>query len=164
MLANEEQEFIKAEVPMLYSFILGEDMSELGEFGVIVGSLQKLILTTLGKMCKYDSQMGDKNDQGQEVLYSVSIPANIDFFMKIAVWAKEKGEEFENSEEVQENPIGAIGDALKEFNDLLESADYKESISFNSFVTIIKEDGKEKVFLNIKADVAKMKMLEKLDM
>ena len=157
MLSNEDQEFIKTQTPEVYGFLIGENREDLGEVGAIVTSLQDLIFSTMGKLLKLDSQIGGKNEMGTEVLYSVSIPTGSDFISEIVTWAKAKQEQFEGAD--MTDPIKAIADAIKELSGILDRADYKESISFNSFVTIVKEDGKEKLALNLREDFAKMQKL-----
>ena len=157
MLSSDDQEFIKTETPEVYSFLIGENRGDLGEVGAIVTALQDLIFSTMGKLLKLDSSVGVKNGQGTEVLYSVSIPIGTDFITEIVTWAKAKQAQFMGAE--PEDPVKAIADAINELGVILDKADYKESISFNSFVTVVSENGKEKLSFNFRDDFAKLQKL-----
>ncbi len=158
LLTTEDQTFIKENAPEFYSVVMSENLEELGEFGAIFTALQKIILTTLGKIVKFEFEAGEKVDGGQEVLYSMKIPLDMDFFIRLKDWLEAKEEEFDNDEEV-EDPIGKIADAIREFSTLLEGINYKTSFAINDYVTVIKEDGQERISLNMEEFYKKMEIL-----
>jgi hypothetical protein len=158
LLTTKDQTFIKENAPDFYCLVMGENLAELGEFGTIFSALQKIILTTIGKIIKFEFEAGEKVDGGQEVLYSMKIPLDIDFFIKVKDWIKAKEEEFDNDEEL-EDPIGKIADAIKDFSLLLENLQYKTSFAINDYVTVVKEDGQERISLDVEEFYKKMEIL-----
>ena len=56
-----------------------------------------------------------------------------------------------------------IENFISDLSAKLENLSYKTSISFNSFVTVINENGQEKLHLDLAMVAEKMKMLEELD-
>jgi len=82
----------------------------------------------------------------------------MDFFIKLKDWIAAKEEEFDNEEEV-EDPIGKIGDAIKEFSTLLKDISYKTSFSINDYVTVVMEDGQERISLDMEELYRKMEIL-----
>lgn len=158
LLTTGDQTFIKEKAPEFYYLVMGENLEELGEFGAIASALQKIILTTLGKVIKFEFKAGEKVNDGQEVYYSAKIPLDMDFFIRLKDWIEAKEEEFDNDEEV-DNPIGKIADAINEFSTMLGDINYKTSFSINDYVTVIKEDGQEKISLNMEEFYKKMEIL-----
>jgi hypothetical protein len=158
LLTTEDQTFIEENAPEVYYLVMGENLEELGEFGAIFSSLRKIILSTLGNIIKFEFEAGKKVNGGQEVHYSMIIPLDMDFFIRLKDWIAAKEEEFDNEEEV-EDPIGKIGDAIKEFSTLLKDISYKTSFSINDYVTVVKEDGQERISLDMEELYRKMEIL-----
>jgi hypothetical protein len=161
LLATEDQEFIQANIPELYGFIMGQIDEEFGEIGIIASALQQLVLTTIGKIVKVEITDSEKIDGGYEVYYSTIIPLDIDFFLKLKTWGEEKEREFASSEEPA-NPMEKIKIVIEEFSAMLDNLNYKTSIALNDFVTIIKEGGEERILLDLKGFQAKFAMLDSL--
>lgn len=158
LLTTEDQTFVKEKVPEFYYLVMEENLEELGEFGAIASSLKKIILTTLGKIIKFEFEAGEKVSGGQEVYYSAKIPLDMDFFIRLKDWIEAKEEEFDNDEEV-EDPIGKIADAIKEFSAMLKDINYKTSFSINDYVTVVNEDGQERISLDMEEFYRKMEIL-----
>lgn len=156
LLTTEDQTFIEENAPEFYSLMMGENLEELGEFGAIFSSLQKIILTTIGKIVKFEFEAGDKVNGGQEVLYSAKIPIDMDFFIRLKDWIESKEEEFEEDDD---DLIGKIADAIREFSTLLEGINYKTSFAINDYVTVVQEDGQEKISLDMQEFYKKMEIL-----
>ncbi len=162
-LATEDQEFIKNNAPEAYSFIMG-DVGDLGgEIGTIVAAFQQIILNTLGKVVKIENvREGAKLDNGQEVFYSMTLPTDMDSYIELAQWIEKRGEQFENPADTTPM-MEKIQAFINDLSDKLDNLSYKTSISLNSFVTVINENGQEKLKLDLAMVAEKMKMLEELD-
>ncbi|MBD3219485.1 MAG: hypothetical protein GF310_14530 [candidate division Zixibacteria bacterium] len=162
-LATEDQEFIKNNAPDAYGLIMG-DVGDLGgEIGTIVTAFQKIILNTLGKVVKIENvREGAKVDNGQEVYYSMTLPTDMDSYIELAQWIEKRGKQFEDP--ADSTPMmEKIENFINDLSLKLENLSYKTSISLNSFVTVINENGQEKLHLDLAMVAEKMKMLEELD-
>jgi hypothetical protein len=162
-LATEDQEFIKNNAPDAYSLIMG-DVGDLGgEIGTIVTAFQKIILNTLGKVVKIENvREGAKVDNGQEVYYSMTLPTDMDSYIELAQWIDKRGKQFEDPADTTPM-MEKIENFITDLSAKLENLSYKTSISLNSFVTVINENGQEKLHLDLAMVAEKMKMLEELD-
>jgi hypothetical protein len=162
-LAAEDQEFIQTNAPELYGFIMG-DVGDLGgEIGAIFTAFQKIILNTVGKVVKIeDVREGAKVDNGQEVFYSMTLAADVDSYLELAKWIEKRGKAFEDP--ADSTPMmEKVENFINDLSQKLDNLSYKTSLSWNSFLTVINENGQEKVLLNLAMQQEKFEMLENLD-
>ncbi|HEQ98670.1 MAG TPA: hypothetical protein ENO22_04940 [candidate division Zixibacteria bacterium] len=159
-LAAEDQEFIKTNAPDVYGLIMG-DVGDLGgEVGAIFTAFQKIILNTVGKVIKIeDVREGARVDNGQEVFYSMTLAADIDSYLELAKWIEERGKKFEDPADTTPM-MEKVQDFINDLSQKLDNLSYKTSLSWNSFVTVINENGQEKLLLNLAMQQEKFKMLD----
>jgi len=162
-IATEDQDYIKTNAPDVYNFIMG-DIGDLGDdFAGIFLAFQKVILNTLGKVMKVENvNLGDRTDEGQEVNYSLTFATDVESYMKLVKWVKSKQGEFDNPED-SIPMMDKISEFINDLSQRLNDISFKTSVSPNSFLTIINENGQEKVFLNLAMTQEKLKWLEGLE-
>lgn len=162
-IAAVDQDFIKLNAPELYNFVMGDVGDMGGDFGQIFTAFQEAILTTLGKVVKIqDVSLGDKTADGQEVNYSLAISADVDSYMELAKWVNQKESDFKNPND-STPMMDKISNLIKELSQKLDNLSFKTSVSINTFVTVINENGQEKLLLNLALAQEKMKWLEEME-
>jgi len=161
MLSAADQEFIKTQEPELYSEMIGEGEQEADQLDFLDKGIKRVILSTLGRVLKLETRLGESSQLGQEVLVSVLLPVDMDFLLKVVNWVKVKEAEYKEAGE-KLNELSEIGNLLKEFDTLINNLNYKESIALNSYVIVVKEDGQEKIFFDLQSDNQKLKRLKGL--
>lgn len=159
MLATEDQQYIQTIAPDAYNFIMGDVGQDAGEFTVIANSIKNLVLTTLGKLIKVEVADVKPTSEGDEVFYSMHIPADLEFMLKIKNWAQGKEQEFENMAD-SINPIEKISEVISELSEMLENVSFKTSVSINTYAVVIEEDGRDRIFLDLMGTQAKLMQLE----
>jgi hypothetical protein len=159
MLANEDQQYIQTIAPDAYNFIMGDVGQDAGEFAVIANSIKNLVLTTMGKLIKVEVADVNPTAGGDEVFYSMHVPADLEFMLKMKSWAEGKQQEFENMAD-SINPIEKISEVISELSEMLENVSFKTSVSINTYAVVIEEDGRDKVFLDLMGTQAKLMQLE----
>lgn len=159
MLANEDQQYIQTIAPDAYNFIMGDIGQDAGEFAVIANSIKNLVLTTMGKLIKVEVADVNPTAKGDEVFYSMHVPADLEFMLKMKSWAEGKQQEFENMAD-SINPIEKISEVISELSEMLENVSFKTSVSINTYAVVIEEDGRDKVFLDLMGTQAKLMQLE----
>lgn len=159
MLANEDQQYIQTIAPDAYNFIMGDIGQDAGEFAVIANSIKNLVLTTMGKLIKVEVADVNPTAGGDEVFYSMHVPADLEFMLKMKSWAEGKQQEFENMAD-SINPIEKISEVISELSEMLENVSFKTSVSINTYAVVIEEDGRDKVFLDLMGTQAKLMQLE----
>ena len=88
--------------------------------------------------------------------------ADIDSYLELAKWIEERGKKFEDPADTTPM-MEKVENFIKDLSQKLDNLSYKTSISFNSFLTVINENGQEKVLLNLAMEQEKFKMLKGLD-
>jgi hypothetical protein len=136
------------------------DMGEgAGEFAGIAISIKTIVLTTLGKLVKVEVAEVQATPEGNEVYYSVYLPTDLEFYLKVKEWVELKEQEFDAMGE-EANPIDKISEAIKEFSQMLDNVSFKTSISVNTFAMVVDEDGQERIYLDLMGMTSKVMQMD----
>jgi hypothetical protein len=162
-IATVDQDYIKMNAPEVYNFIMGDMGGIEGDFAAIFQAFQKIILNTIGKVVKVeDINLGEKTAEGQEVRYSLTMATDIESYMEISKWVQGQEGQFNNPSDTTPM-MEKVSKFIKSLSQKLDNISFKTSISINSFVTVIQEEGQEKVLLNLALAEEKLKWLEGMD-